>query len=320
MSTENEARIQDVAVKRRVRSSGRPARAAGSASRRTQQRVGWALITPAVLVLLLVTIIPIGYGFYLSLTSYNPVERGGPQFHGLSGYAEVLGSTEFWNSVWVTCKYAVGTLVITVPGALGLAMLVNGKFPGVGLFRSVLYMPRVVPFVAASMIWLWLYSYDGLFNYVLQSVGLPRVAFLTDEDTALPSLILMRAWKALGGGMIIFLAGLQAVPADLLEAAAVDGCGRWGKFRHVTLPLLVPITTYVIVVDLIYLAQSFSEVYVLTAGGPLGSTTVVNMLVYNEAFQNYRLGSASAMAFLLFCLIFALAYVNIKVLSGRNQR
>jgi ABC-type sugar transport system permease subunit len=286
---------------------------------RSTRGAGWALVTPAVVALLLVTIIPIGYGFYLSLTSYNPVERGGPRFHGLRGYAEVLTSESFWNAVFVTLKYAAGTVVIAVPVALALAMLVNGRFPGVGLFRAVLYLPRVVPLVAVSMIWLWLYSHDGLFNHLLQTVGLPRVAFLTDQDTALLSLILMRAWKALGGGMIIFLAGLQAIPSSLLEAAAVDGCGKWRQFRHVTLPLLVPITTYVVVVDLIYLAQSFPEVYILTGGGPLSSTTVVNMLVYTEAFEHYRLGNASAMAFLLFCLIFALAYLNIKVLSRRGR-
>ncbi|MGC0252459.1 carbohydrate ABC transporter permease [Pseudactinotalea sp. Z1748] len=274
---------------------------------------------PAVVALVLVTLVPIAYGFYLSLTSYNPVQRGGPQFHGLDGYIQILGSGTFWNAVWVTVKYAVGTLLIAVPGALGLAMLVNRTFAGVGFFRAIFYLPRVVPLVAVSMIWLWLYSHDGLFNYLLDIVGLPPVAFLTDQDTALMSLIVMRAWKALGGGMIIFLAGLQGIPQELLEAADVDGCGRFRKFQHVTLPLLVPITTYVIVVDLIYLAQSFAEIYILTQGGPLRSTTVVNMLVYNEAFEHYRLGHASAMAFVLFALIFALAYVNIRVLTRGDR-
>ncbi|TDE14265.1 carbohydrate ABC transporter permease [Jiangella asiatica] len=286
----------------------------------TQRRAGWILVLPAVVALVVVTVVPILYGFYLSLTSYNPVERGGPRFHGLDGYVEVVTSGAFWQAVGVTAQYALGTLMLAVPGALGLALLVNGRFPGVALFRSLFYLPRVVPLVAVSMIWLWLYSHDGLFNYVLDLAGLPRVAFLTDEDTALLSLILMRAWKALGGGMIIFLAGLQGIPKTLLEAAAVDGCGRWRTLRHVTLPLLVPITTYVVVVDLIYLAQSFAEVYILTAGGPLSSTTVVNMLIYNEAFEHYRLGNASAMAFLLFSLIFALAYLNIKVLSKGGRR
>jgi len=285
--------------------------------KRSRNRAGWALVSPAMLVLSLVMLLPIGYGFYLSLTSYNPVERGAPKFHGVTGYLKVLQSSVFWDAVWVTFLYAAGTLLIAVPVAMLLAVLVNGSFPGVGVFRAVLYMPRVVPLVAAALIWMWLYSHDGFFNYVLEVFGLPGVDFLTDENTALLSLILMRSWKALGGGMILFLAGLQSVPSSLLESASVDGCGRMRKFWHVTLPTLVPIITYVIVMDLIYLAQSFTEIYIMTSGGPLSSTKVVNMLVYEEAFQHYRLGDASAMAFVLFCLIFAVAYANIRILRRR---
>lgn len=306
---------------RSVTTPVRPVRPASRHSLRSAQRnAAWILILPAVATLSLVVAVPIGYGFYLSLTSYNPVERGAPRFHGIDGYLAVLTSGEFWQAIWVTVQYATGTLVIAVPAALGVALLVNGRFRGVALFRAVFYLPRVVPLVAVSMIWLWLYSRDGLFNYLLDLVGLPPVNFLTDEDAALPSLIAMRAWKALGGSMIIFLAGLQGIPKSLLEAAAVDGCGRWRSLRHVTLPLLVPITTYVVVVDVIYLAQSFSEIYILTSGGPLSSTTVVNMLIYNEAFEHYRLGNASAMAFLLFCLIFGLAYLSIRTLSKGGRR
>lgn len=285
---------------------------------RGHRRAAWTLILPAVAVLIVVTVLPVAYGFYLSLTSYNPVETTGPQFHGLAGYQEVLTSADFWSAVRVTALYAVGTLALTVPAALGLAMLVNGRFPGVGLFRGLLYLPRVVSLVAVSMIWLWLYSQQGFFNYLLDMIGVGPVGFLTHESTALPSLIVMRAWKALGGGMIIFLAGLQTIPEELIESAAVDGAGRLRTLWHVTLPLLMPITTYVVIVDLIYLAQSFSEIYILTSGGPLGSTTVVNMLVYREAFENYQLGEASAMAFVLFAMIFALAYCNIRVLTGKK--
>lgn len=286
---------------------------------RAQRRAAWTLTAPSIIVLVVVTLIPIGYGFYLSLTAYNPVETTGPQFHGLAGYIDVLTSGRFWNAVRITVIYAVGTLVLVIPTALSLALMVNGRFPGVSIFRGLLYLPRVVSLVAVSMIWLWMYSRDGFFNYLLDLVGLGPVEFLTDETAALPSLIVMRAWKALGGSMIIFLAGLQTVPRELLESAAADGAGRWRTFWHVTLPLLVPITTYVVVVDLIYLAQSFSEVYILTSGGPLESTTVVNMLVYKEAFENFQLGTASAMAFVLFALIFALAHVNIRVLTRRRS-
>ncbi|MCP2369648.1 ABC-type sugar transport system permease subunit [Agromyces terreus] len=301
-----------------ARKGGRltPGRKSGSA--RTKARAAGILLAPALIVLFAVTVVPIFYGFYLSLTDYNPVERAAPTFHGLDGYIRVLGMPAFWSSIGITLTYALGTLAIAVPGSLALAMLVNGTFRGVKLFRTLLYLPRVVSLVAVSTIWLWIYSRDGLLNYVLDVIGLAPISFLTDENTALVSLIVMRAWKALGGSMIIFLAGLQAMPRDLYEAASIDGCGRWASFRHITLPLLVPITTYVVTVDLIYLAQSFSEIYVLTSGGPLGSTTVVNMLIYKEAFEYFRLGEASSMAFILFALIFALSLFSTRVLSRRG--
>ncbi|MDR1513066.1 MAG: sugar ABC transporter permease [Propionibacteriaceae bacterium] len=297
-------------------------RAQGGPSRlgRSQRRAGLLLVAPAGVVLVLVTLVPVAYGFYLSLTSYNPVKRGGPQFHGLDGYVSILTSGPFWQAVKVTVFYAAGTLALTLPAALGLALLVNGRFPGVAVFRAVMYLPRVVPLIAVAMVWLWLYSKDGLFNWLLDLVGIGPVPFLTEPATALPALMVMRAWKALGGSMIIFLAGLQSVPRDLLEAASVDGCGRWGRFANVTLPSLAPITSYIVVVDLIYLSQSFSEVFVMTAGGPLRSTTVVNMLVYKEAFENYRIGQASAMAFCLFALIFGLVVLNFRRVLGEGGR
>lgn len=287
---------------------------------RSRTRAAMLLVAPAVIVLFFITVVPIFYGFYLSLTDYNPVNRGAPVFHGMEGYWRVLGMPAFWSSIGITLVYALGTLMIAVPGSLALALMVNGTFRGVTLFRTLLYLPRIVSLVAVSTIWLWLYSRDGLFNYLLDLIGMTPISFLTDENTALASLIVMRAWKALGGSMIIFLAGLQAMPRELYEAAAVDGCGRWKSFWHVTRPLLVPITTYVIVVDLIYLSQSFSEIYVLTSGGPLGSTTVVNMLIYREAFEYFRLGEASAMAFILFCLILGLSLFSTRILSRRGAQ
>lgn len=293
-----------------------PRRPGGMA--RPRLRTAALLLAPALLLLFAITVVPIFYGFYLSLTDYSPVDRGAPEFHGFDGYAKVLGMPEFWASLRITLTYAFGTLLLAVPLALGAALMVNGDFFGVKLFRTMLYLPRVVSLVAISTIWLWMYSQEGLFNHLLDLVGMSPISFLTDENTALASLIVMRAWKALGGSMIIFLAGLQAMPRELYEAAAIDGCGRWASFRHVTLPLLVPITTYVVVVDVIYLAQSFSEIYVLTSGGPLGSTTVVNMLIYKEAFENFRLGEASAMAFLLFCLILALSLLSMRTLTRKG--
>lgn len=288
---------------------------------RQQRRLalaGLVFVAPTTIYVLLFFIGPVLYGLGLSFTDYNPMARGGPEFLGLEGYREVLVSERFWRSIGVTLHYALGSLALAVPIALGLAILVNRSVRGITFFRSVMFAPRVVSLVAVSMIWLWLYSRDGFFNYLLDLVGIDAVNWLYDPDTAIWSLIVMRAWKALGQNMILFLAGLQSVPLHLYEAAKVDGAGRWQQFRHVTLPSLRPIMTFVVAVNLIYLAQSFSEVYILTDGGPLESTRVVNMLIYQEAFQYNRLGTASAMAFVLFVLIFALAYFNIRAMTRKG--
>lgn len=276
-------------------------------------------VAPATLYILIFFVVPVFYGLGLSFTDYNPMARGAPDFIGLEGYREVLASERFWSSIGVTLHYALGSLALAVPIALALAMLVNTQVAGITFFRSALFAPRVVALVAVSMIWLWLYSRDGFFNYLLDLVGIDAVNWLNNPDTAIWSLIVMRAWKALGQNMILFLAGLQSVPPHLYEAAKVDGAGRWQQFRHVTLPSLRPIMTYVVAVNLIYLAQSFAEVYILTDGGPLESTRVVNMLIYQEAFQYNRLGQASAMAFVLFVLIFGLAYFNIRAMTKKKD-
>jgi len=276
-------------------------------------------VAPATLYILIFFVVPVFYGLGLSFTDYNPMARGAPDFIGLQGYREVLASERFWSSIGVTLHYALGSLALAVPIALALAMLVNTQVAGITFFRSALFAPRVVALVAVSMIWLWLYSRDGFFNYLLDLVGIDAVNWLNNPDTAIWSLIVMRAWKALGQNMILFLAGLQSVPPHLYEAAKVDGAGRWQQFRHVTLPSLRPIMTYVVAVNLIYLAQSFAEVYILTDGGPLESTRVVNMLIYQEAFQYNRLGQASAMAFVLFVLIFGLAYFNIRAMTKKKD-
>jgi ABC-type sugar transport system permease subunit len=189
----------------------------------------------------------------------------------------------------------------------------------VGIFRSALYVPHIVSLTAVSMVWLWMYSQTGLFNEILGFFGAPAQSWLLDSDSALNAVSAMRVWKALGSNMVLLLAGLQSIPRDLYEAARVDGAGRWATFRYVTLPGLRPMLVYVVAMDIIYLAQGFAEIYVLTQGGPLGSTTTVNYLVYTEAFQYNQMGSASAMAFVLFALIIGFSVLAVRGVMGRQR-
>ncbi|SED76036.1 carbohydrate ABC transporter permease [Jiangella alba] len=279
---------------------------------------GMLFVLPATLYVLVFQLGPVLYGLVLSFSQYSPLSRSGPQFIGLDNYRSLVGDPEFGRALAVTGRYVLQVLPFTVVIALGLALLSNRAVRGIGLFRTAMYVPHVISLTAVSMIWLWIYSDNGLVNEILGFFGLSEQRWLTTESAALNAASAMRVWKALGSNMVLLLAGLQTIPKDLYEAARVDGAGAWQQFRYVTLPGLRPMLTYVVAMDIIYLAQGFTEIFVLTQGGPYGSTTTVNYLIYTEAFQYNEMGSASAMAFVLFAFIAGLSLVAIR--GGRGRR
>lgn len=283
-------------------------------------KIGFLFALPAVLYVGIFHLVPVIYGFVLSLTDYNPLRRGAPDFVGGSNYVDLLDDPAFGNALLVTGKYVLMVLPVTVIIALGLAMLVNRPFKGVGIIRSALYVPHIVALSAVSMVWLWMYSQNGLFNEIITGIGLPAQNWLLEDNSALAAVAAMRIWKALGSNMVLLLAALQTVPRELYEAGRVDGAGGWNLFRHITLPSIRPMLVYVVAMDIIFLAQGFAEIYVLTGGGPLGSTTTVNYIIYTEAFQYNRMGDASAMAFVLFAFIAAASLVSVRALAGRRQK
>ncbi|MFG1909742.1 carbohydrate ABC transporter permease [Kribbella sp. NPDC048928] len=284
-----------------------------------KQRAGLLLVAPAALYVLVFQFVPVVYGLSLSFSDYSPLSRGGPKFVGLSNYTDLVRDGDFLKALLVTGRYVLQVLPITVIVALVLALLVSRPFRGVGVFRSALYVPHIVSLTAVSLVWLWMYSQNGLVNELLKGIGLAPQTWLLESGTALWAASAMRIWKALGSNMVLLLAGLQSVPHELYEAARVDGAGRWQQFRYVTLPGLRPMLVYVVAMDIIFLAQGFAEIFVLTQGGPLGSTTTVNYLVYTEAFQYNSLGSASAMAFVLFAFIVGASVLSVRsVLGGRR--
>ncbi|MEV1169898.1 sugar ABC transporter permease [Nonomuraea sp. NPDC049784] len=275
-------------------------------------------VLPAALYVVIFQLGPVLYGLVLSFSKYSPLKRSGPEFIGLDNYRTLLADPEFGSALLVTGRYVLQVLPFTVVIALGLAMLCNRPFRGVGFFRTAMYVPHIVSLTAVSMIWLWIYSDNGVVNELFGMFGLPEQRWLVSEDAALNAASAMRVWKALGSNMVLLLAGLQTVPRDLYEAARVDGANAWQQFRAVTLPGLRPMLTYVLAMDIIYLAQGFPEIFVLTQGGPYGSTTTVNYLIYTEAFQYNQMGSASAMAFVLFAFIAGLSIISIRFSQGRK--
>jgi multiple sugar transport system permease protein len=297
----------------------RPAQRKRSRLHSPMARMGMLFVIPAALYVVVFQLGPVVYGLVLSFSEYSPLDRGGPEFIGWDNYTSIFTDASFARAMGITGRYVLQVLPFTVAIALGLALLSNRVFRGVGLFRTGLYVPHVVSLTAVSMVWLWIYSDSGLVNQVLDFLGLAPQRWLTTQDAALNAVSAMRIWKALGSNMVLLLAGLQTVPKDLYEAARMDGANAWQQFRAVTLPGLRPMLTYVVAMDIIFLAQGFPEIFVLTQGGPYGSTTTVNYLIYTEAFQYNQMGSASAMAFVLFAFIAAFTIVAIRVGQGRRS-
>lgn len=276
----------------------------------------WSFLAPSFLHLLLFSIGPILFCFYLSFHQWNLVESARP-FVGLANYRALLGDAAFGRALLNTAVY-----VLFVPAgmvvALGLALLVNRRFRGVGLLRTIFFLPYITSFVAISLVWKWMFEPDfGLLNNVLGRLGLDGLPWLSSPATALPSLMLMSIWMYAGYMMVLFLAGLQNIPESLYESARIDGASAWQRFRHITLPMLRPTTFFVLVTMVIFMFQVFTAVYVMTEGGPLHATDVIVYHIYRNAWEYLRMGYASAMAWVLFAVVFLITLGQWRWLGGR---
>jgi multiple sugar transport system permease protein len=250
--------------------------------------------------------------FVLSFQQWNILEPE-KRFVGLENYREVLGDDTFWRSLGHTAYYMLGSVPTQMAIGLGLAVLLNSKIRGLSLFRTAYYLPVITPIVIAAIIWKWVYEVDfGLANYYLQRLGIidEPLLWLSDPTLAMPAVIVMIVWKAVGFNMIIYLAGLQAIPHEYYEAADVDGAGPWQSFRRITFPLVAPTTLFLLVLNMIGAMKSFEQIFVMTQGGPPGpggATTTVVYWIYQQAFVYFRMGYASALAYVLFALMFVLS-------------
>lgn len=266
-------------------------------------------IAPVFIYNMIFKIAPIFASFYLSLTDFSGF--GEANFVGISNYLKALTDSEFWNAVLKTIQFSAEVLPLNMIVSLLLALLVNNSIRGIGIFRSIYYLPVITPMVAASMIWIWLYDAQfGILNFLLSFFNIQPINFLKDTKWALHSLVAMRVWRGAGWNMLVYLAGLQGIPKFLYEAASIDGATKSKKFLKITLPLLRPVHIYVLIVGLASTLQTFTEVYVMTGGGPLQSTTTVGLLVYRTAFDYMNMGYASAMSFILGVIIMILSIVS----------
>ena len=282
--------------------------------RRQKLVLGTIFLGIPLLWLTIFVVVPIFLVLALSFTSYDILKP--PRWIGLGNFADLLDDRLFLAALRNTLVYTAATVPLGIGLSLALALLVNRRLPGVALFRTIFYAPVMAPIVAVALVWILFYDPTiGLFNYMLGRFGLAPQRWLTSSALAMPSIIVMSLWKGLGLNMVIFLAGLQAIPRELYEAAALDGAGRLRSFRSVTLPLLAPSMVYVLVTSLVASFQVFSQVYVMTNGGPDNATTTIVHQIYRTAFVHLDLGYASAMALVLFVILVAASLANIRFLA-----
>ena len=269
---------------------------------------GWLFAGPALLVIALFFGVPVLAALALSLTDfdiYALADIGNLRFVGLGNYVSLLQNPLFWKALGNTFYFVLVGVPLSITASLGAALLLHAKVARARpFFRTALFAPVVTTVVAVAVIWRYLFhtSY-GMVNWGLSSLGIAPVDWLGDPAWAMPTIILFAVWKNFGYNMIIFLAGLQAIPEDLYEAARIDGASGWRQFRHVTLPMLGPVLLLVGILTMAGYFQMFAEPYVMTQGGPLQSTVSVLYLMYEEGFKWWNLGNASAVAFLLFVIM-----------------
>jgi multiple sugar transport system permease protein len=260
---------------------------------------------------------PIFLVLYLSFTDYDILTA--PVWSGTLNYEDLWYDTLFWKAVRNTLYYTVVSVPVGITLALLLALLVNRRLPGATLFRTIYYIPVITPLVAISIVWILIYqTANGLANYVLSLFDIPPQQWLTSPELAMPSIVIMSVWKGLGFNMVIFLAALQAIPRELYEAAALDGAGKPRQLVSITLPLLRPATIYVVITAIIGSFQVFTQVYVMTDGGPNNATVTIVHLIYRTAFLNLEMGYASAMAMILFVTLVAASLTSFRLLSRKN--
>ena len=266
---------------------------------------------PSLLALLAFSIGPMVGTVWVSLQDWNLIRDA--DFIGFDNYRELWGDDDFHRALKNTLYYLVGYLPLVLVGGLGLALLVNSKLKGVAIFRAIYFLPVVTSWVVVALLWKWLLNpSDGLVNWSLGLVGIDGPGWWTSRTWAMPSVILASAWKDLGFVMIILLAGLQSIDESLYEAAKIDGAGAWQRLRNITIPMLTPSLFFVIVISLINGFQVFDQVWVMTEGGPAGSSTVVVEQIVKNTFSYGRAGYASAMSVVLFLIILAVTAVQIR--------
>ncbi len=276
-----------------------------------KERHAWYFLTIPAILLLTFSLIPAAWALFLSFTNYNVFQP--LQFVGLENFQRAFTNELFGKAIFNTFYYWILVTPALVVLPILLAVLVNQKIPLINFFQLTYYFPFLVSVVVTALLWKMMFRQDGIMNYFLSLFGIEPVGWLTSSSTAMPSIGLITIWQGLGYYMLIYLAGLQAIPKSLYEAAEIDGAGFWKKQFHVTFPMLRPIIFFVTIVSTLSAFKEFTLMLVMTDGGPLYATTTVVYLVFLEAFEYLNMGYASAISFILFVIILIITLINRRV-------
>ena len=285
-----------------------------SPARRREERNAWLFVLPIVIGILFLSVYPVIFSLYTSFTRWNLLTP--PIWVGLDNYITLFTRDPFFiPTLRNTVTYALGTVIIGMMLSLSAAMLLNRKLKGVSIFRAIFFMPVIVPTAAAALAWVWIYdsSSSGILNAFLKFFNVAPVPWLTNGHYALPSIVIEAIWASFGLNTVIFLAGLQNIPDMYYEAAELDGANGWNKFIHITLPGISPTSFFVLVTSVIGAIQVFDVPFVMTNGGPANATQMIVMYLYNNAFRLQRMGTASAMGYIVFMVILILTFINFRL-------
>jgi multiple sugar transport system permease protein len=276
----------------------------------------YVMLGPWLILFAVFTVFSIGFSFYISFHSWdilNPVKP----FVGLDNYKQLKDDPYFTKALHNTFVFTIFSVPLQMVGGLAIALLLNQAIRGQAIFRTAFFLPVVTPIVVAALVWKWVYNGDyGLANYYLTQLHLisDPVRWLSNPDLALPAVIVMSIWKNVGFAMVVYLAGLQAIPEQYYEAAKVDGAGALHRLRHITIPLVAPSSFFLLVIGVIGAFQVFTEAFIMTNGGPLNATTTIVFYLWQVGFKSFEMGYATAIAYALFAIIFIFTCIQVRFL------
>jgi multiple sugar transport system permease protein len=268
-------------------------------------------LAPALILLGIFLVFPIIYLGYLSFTG-GSFTRSGVHWVGVNNYIRLLLTPDFWQVLGNTLYFTIGTVIPSLVIPLGLAGLLNRNLPFTGIFRTIYFIPSIVSLVAAGLGFRWLFQTDGAIDSLLGNFGINKIAWLSDTAWAMPVIIIVSVWKQIGFNLVVFLAGLQAIPMNRYEAAELDGANGWQQFWYITLPGLRSTLIFAAITTTIFTLKSFEQVYVITGGGPLNSTNLLVYYIYDRAFAQFDFGYAAAAAMVLLFFTASLVYLQLQ--------